>query len=140
MGTRVFQILLAEDNPGDVRLFREALRGRQLDHELILAEDGQAALKLIARMASDDQAKLPDIIVLDVNLPKHNGGEVLQQIRTLPRLRAVPIVILTSSESPSDEANAMQLGATVYVRKPSDLEGLMQIGDEIERLLAADRK
>jgi chemotaxis family two-component system response regulator Rcp1 len=128
----LFRILLAEDNPGDVRLFVEALNGRNLQFDLTLAEDGQKALALVRSAAAGDPANSPDIIVLDVNLPKHNGDEVLRQVRAEPTLRSVPVVMLTSSESPADQARAVELGADLYIRKPSDLNELMEIAKVIE--------
>jgi len=128
----VLRILLAEDNPGDVRLFTEALNSRNIKFDLSLAEDGQKALAMIQRVAAEDPANSPDIIVLDVNLPKHNGDEVLRQLRAEPRLRGIPVVMLTSSESPADQARAVELGADLYIRKPSDLQELMDIAKIIE--------
>lgn len=128
----MLRILLAEDNPGDVRLFTEALNSRNIKFDLSLAEDGQKALAMIQRVAAEDPANSPDIIVLDVNLPKHNGDEVLRQLRAEPRLRGIPVVMLTSSESPADQARAVELGADLYIRKPSDLQELMDIAKIIE--------
>jgi len=133
----MYRILLAEDNPGDVRLFREALSGRRLDFELIVVEDGQQALQFVR---TADGHKLPHIIVLDINLPKHNGEEVLLRIRALPNWVAIPVIVLTSSESPTDRARLVELGANLYLRKPSDLEGLMQIGNTVEGMLRAGNR
>ena len=131
----MFRIFLAEDNPGDVRLFLEALNSRNLQFDLTVAEDGQKALAMIQTVAAGDPAKSPDIIVLDVNLPKHNGDEVLRQVRADPRLHTVPVVMLTSSESPADQARAVELGADLYIRKPSDLDELMEIAKVIEDVM-----
>lgn len=128
----MLRILLAEDNPGDVRLLMEALNSRSLKFELALAEDGQKALAMIRNAAAGEPHNCPDLIVLDVNLPKHNGDEVLRQVRAEPRLRSVPVVMLTSSESPADQARAEELGADLYIRKPSDLQELMDIAKVIE--------
>ena len=130
-----FRIWLAEDNPGDVRLFREALKNRALPFDLTVADDGQKAISLVQSAAQDQAIDLPHLIVLDVNLPRHNGDEVLRQIRSEATLDGVPVIVLTSSASPVDQATANKLGANLYIQKPSDLEGLMTIGALVEHLL-----
>jgi chemotaxis family two-component system response regulator Rcp1 len=127
-----FKILLAEDNPGDVRLFREALDCLALSFELIVAEDGQKAIAMLKNTA-DPHAL--DLIVLDVNLPRHKGDEVLRQVRAEPKLGNIPVIVMTSSEAPADKANATWLGADLYIRKPSDLEELLEVAKMIEKLL-----
>jgi CheY-like chemotaxis protein len=129
----VYRILLAEDNPGDVLLFREALRVSKLAHELVVADDGEKALKLLEKAGS--QFPRPDLIVLDVNLPRHSGQEVLRWVRASPPLAGVPVIILTSSASPDDKKTATQLGADLYVQKSSDLDELFQIGHTVQDLL-----
>jgi CheY-like chemotaxis protein len=129
----VFEILLAEDNPGDVLLFREALNHQGLRCNLVVAGDGQKAIFLL-----DDEAGnwRPDLIVLDVNLPKANGDVVLRHIRRQPWLNSVPVIILTSSSSPADRAAAMELGATLYLQKSSDLNELLDFGKVVETVLS----
>jgi len=133
----LFRILLAEDNPGDVLLFRESLKNRAFGCELVVAEDGQQAITIV--QAAANGGPRPDLIVLDVNLPKHNGDEVLRHIRSKPALADVPVMMLTSSASPMDQATANGLGASLYLQKPSDLEELMEIGKIIEVLLKQKR-
>jgi CheY-like chemotaxis protein len=128
-----FKILLAEDNPGDVRLFCEALDSRALPFELTVAEDGEKAIAIV-KNASAGGTQL-DLIVLDVNLPRHKGDEVLRQVRAEPSLRSVPVIVLTSSAAPADRATATWLGADLYVRKPSDLEELLEMAKVIEEML-----
>jgi chemotaxis family two-component system response regulator Rcp1 len=128
-----FKILLAEDNPGDVRLFREALESCSLPFELILAADGEKAISMV-KDASMGQPQL-DLIVLDVNLPRHQGNEVLRQIRAEPTLLKVPVLMLTSSSVPADQAAAAGLGADLYIRKPSDLDELLEVAKVIEGML-----
>lgn len=130
-----FRIWLAEDNPGDVRLFREALNNRALSFVLTVADDGQKAISLIQSAGQDHDVALPHLIVLDVNLPRHNGDEVLRQIRSEAALSDVPVIVLTSSASPVDQATANKLGANLYIQKPSDLDGLLTIGALVEHLL-----
>jgi chemotaxis family two-component system response regulator Rcp1 len=127
-----FRILLAEDNPGDVRLFREALDSLALSFELIVAEDGEKAIALV-KNTSGSQAL--DLIVLDVNLPRHKGDEVLRQVRAEPTLGNIPVIVMTSSEAPADKATATWLGADLYIRKPSDLEELLEVAKVIEKIL-----
>lgn len=128
-----YQILLAEDNPGDVGLFHEALKSRDLVVEVTVAGDGKKAIALV-----DDASKggiRPDLIVLDMNLPKHKGGDVLRYIRAESTLRDVPVMILTSSESPRDHEAARGFGADIYVQKPADLKELLEMGEVIEGVL-----
>jgi CheY-like chemotaxis protein len=131
----VFQILLAEDNPGDVLLFREALNSRGLPCNLVVAPDGQKAIALLADEPGSTWR--PDLIVLDVNLPKHNGDVVLRHVRHQVWLKGVPVIMLTSSSSPADRATAMDLGATLYLQKSSDLNELLDVGRTVEAVLAS---
>ena len=124
--------MLAEDNPGDVRLFREALDSLALSFELIVAEDGQKAIAMVKDTAGPHPL---DLIVLDVNLPRHKGDEVLRQVRAEPSLGSIPVIVMTSSEAPADKATATWLGADLYIRKPSDLEELLAVAKVIEKVL-----
>jgi CheY-like chemotaxis protein len=128
-----FKILLAEDNPGDVRLFCEALDSRALPFELTVAEDGEKAIAIV-KNASTGRVEL-DLIVLDVNLPRHKGDEVLRHVRAEPSFRSVPVIVLTSSAAPADQATASWLGADLYIRKPSDLDELLKMAKVIEDML-----
>jgi two-component system, chemotaxis family, response regulator Rcp1 len=131
----VFEILLAEDNPGDVLLFREALNSRQLPCNVVVAPDGQKAIALLG--GTDElQTWRPHLIVLDVNLPKHNGDAVLRHVRRQPWLQGVPVIMLTSSASPADRAVAIDLGANLYLQKSSDLDELLEVGKIVEAVLA----
>jgi two-component system, chemotaxis family, response regulator Rcp1 len=128
------RIVLAEDNPGDVLLFREALRQSKLPCELVIAQDGEQALRLLEEAAQCGGVS-PDLIVLDVNLPKRTGQEVLKWVRGYPGLEKVPVLMLTSSASPDDKTKAMLLGANLYVQKSSNLDEILEIGSTIQRLL-----
>jgi chemotaxis family two-component system response regulator Rcp1 len=140
----VFEILLAEDNPGDVLLFREALNSRELVCNLVVAPDGQKAMALLSGEIGGEVRGTsahrppwqPDLIVLDVNLPKHNGDAVLRHVRRQPWLKGVPVIMLTSSASPADRAAAMDLGANLYLQKSSDLDELLEVGRIVEGILA----
>lgn len=123
-----FTILLAEDNPGDVFLVRRALEKQNLDVKLIVVEDGQAALHFMETADADDAADCPDLVLLDLNLPRATGNRVLTRIRQSPRCATTPIIIITSSDSPLDKEKSASLGATGYFQKPADLAGFMQLG------------
>ena len=114
-------IFLIEDNISDIELTRRALERRNIANELLIAEDGQAALDMIfgrGAHAGRDLAESPALILLDLNLPKVDGHEVLRQIRANERTRRIPVVILTSSKEEEDLAKAYDLGANSYIRKP----------------------
>jgi chemotaxis family two-component system response regulator Rcp1 len=132
----VFEILLAEDNPGDVLLFREALNSRQLSCNIVVAPDGQKAMALLGAEAAAAPGWRPHLIVLDVNLPKYNGDSVLRHVRGQPWLKDVPVIMLTSSASPADRAVAIDLGANLYLQKSSDLDELLEVGKIVEAVLA----
>ena len=133
----VFQILLAEDNPGDVLLFREALRSRGVACNVVVAEDGQKAIALLEDATNGERTFCPHLIVLDINLPKYNGDAVLRHVRRQPVLNGVPVIVLTSSPSPADRAAALELGANLYLQKSSDLEQLLDIGRIVETMLTS---
>jgi two-component system, chemotaxis family, response regulator Rcp1 len=122
-------ILLAEDNPGDVFLVRRALKKHDLDVTLVVVEDGKAALQYMDKIDQAEASELcPDLVLLDLNLPRAPGSRVLTRIRQSPYCSATPIIIVTSSDSPFDREKAVQLGATDYFQKPGDLAGFMQLG------------
>ena len=131
------QILLAEDNPGDVFLIREALREQGLDYELSVIEDGEEAVSFVYREGVYAGAARPDLILLDLNLPKCGGREIIQRIRETPELAKVPVVILSSSDWLKDRLDAAALGADRYIRKPSNLEEFMKIGAVLKELLSS---
>lgn len=115
------EVLLVEDNPGDADLTREALESNRLHLDLTVAVDGVQALEMLKGGAR------PDLILLDLNLPRKNGREVLAEIKQDPELKSIPIVILTSSDTESDIARSYELGANCYVTKPVDLPAFQTI-------------
>jgi two-component system response regulator len=129
------EILLAEDNPADVYLIREALREHGVDCMLHVASDGKDVLRIISLERSHAEAQRLSLIILDLNLPRHDGVEILQRLRETPELAHVPVVVLTSSDSPRDRLVASQLGATCYLRKPSSLEQFLSLGAVFKDLL-----
>jgi CheY-like chemotaxis protein len=129
-------ILLAEDNPGDVFLVRRALEKHGLrDVELVVVEDGQAAIRYIERVDADEAVFAPALALLDLNLPRATGSRILTRIRQSRRCGEIPIIIVTSSDSPLDREAAAQLGATGYFQKPGDLAGFMQLGQVVRDAL-----
>jgi two-component system response regulator len=112
-------ILLIEDNPSDVDLTRRALERSRIANDLVVAEDGEAALEYLRR---EDLYELPALALLDLNLPKLSGLEVLRQIRADARTRRLPVVILTSSKEEQDLAAGYDLGVNSYIRKPVDFK------------------
>jgi CheY-like chemotaxis protein len=123
-------ILLAEDNPADVYLIREAIckyRGLK-DLNLIVVTDGEQAIDFILRRGRFGQSCRPDLIILDLNLPKSDGVDVLRCVREQSDLSNVPVVILTSSDSPTDRSATESLGADSFITKPSDLDAFMELG------------
>jgi two-component system, chemotaxis family, response regulator Rcp1 len=130
-----FTILLAEDNPGDVFLVRRALEKHDIECKVIVVEDGQAALHFMEQADADDQVVCPDLVLLDLNLPRATGSRVLTRIRQSPRCVGIPIIIITSSDSPLDRESAARLGATGYFQKPGDLAGFMQLGRIVREAL-----
>ncbi len=128
-------ILLAEDNPGDVFLVRRALEKNDLDCKVIVVEDGQAALQFMEEADADGGVACPDLVLLDLNLPRATGSRVLTRIRQSPRCAGTPIIIITSSDSPLDRESAARLGATGYFQKPGDLAGFMRLGQIVREAL-----
>ena len=116
------EILLVEDNPGDVRLTREALKSDGLKNNVSVARDGEEALRMLRKESGHEDAPRPDLIFLDLNLPKPNGKAVLAEVKQDPELRRIPIVVLTTSGSEQDIRDTYDLHANAYVRKPFNLD------------------
>src|ERR1051326_1375688 len=112
------EILLAEDNPADVYLIREALREHSVDCTMRVIADGREVLQILSGEQLQEQESQLGLIILDLNLPRHDGLEILQRLRETASLAHVPVVVLTSSDSPKDRLAANQLGAACYFRKP----------------------
>jgi CheY-like chemotaxis protein len=114
------QILLVEDNPGDVRLTVEALRGAKVANELHVVADGEAAIEFLRQRGEYRDAPRPDIVLLDLNLPRLEGSEVLADIKSDPDLAKIPIIVLTSSSSDQDIQQSYALHANCFITKPVD--------------------
>lgn len=130
--SRPVEILLVEDNPGDVRLTREALKEGKVRNNLYNAPDGVEALRFLRREGEHAGAVRPDLILLDLNLPRKDGREVLEEIKADPDLRHIPVVVLTSSEAEQDIVRAYDLHANCYVTKPVDLDQFIHVVRSIE--------
>jgi CheY-like chemotaxis protein len=130
------RILLAEDNDGDVFLVRRALQKRGVSHELVVAHNGEEALGWLDGHAGQQMGDgAPDLILLDLNLPRVDGAQLLSHIRKSDSFCRTPVIVLTSSDSPKDRQMALELGANLYFRKPTDLASFMDLGRIIEETL-----
>jgi CheY-like chemotaxis protein len=130
-GTPV-EILLVEDNPGDVRLTQESFREGKMHVHLNLAADGEEALAVLRRTGAHAAAARPDLILLDLNLPRMSGREVLAEIKADEGLRRIPVVVLTSSREEQDVLASYDLNANCYITKPVDLEQFIRVVRSIE--------
>jgi CheY-like chemotaxis protein len=127
-----FYIMLVEDNPGDVRLTQEALKESKLYHELFIAMDGEEALEFLHQEGRFEEVPIPDIILLDLNLPKKNGREVLAEIKEDPKLKQIPVVILTTSEADIDIERCYEMHANCYITKPVEFEKFLEMIKKVE--------
>jgi CheY-like chemotaxis protein len=125
--TRPIEILLVEDNPGDARLTIEALKEGKVRNNIYVAKDGLEALNFLFREDKFADATRPDIILLDLNLPKKNGKEVLEIIKSDKDLRRIPVVILTTSKAEEDIIRTYDLHANCYITKPVDLDQFIRV-------------
>lgn len=126
------KILLVEDNPGDVRLVKEALREAQVRHQLFVAADGIEALAFLRQEGPFIDAPRPDIILLDLNLPRLDGRKVLESIKTDPQIRYIPIIVLSTSDDSEDIVTSYNLHANCYITKPMELAQFNTVIQRIE--------
>lgn len=132
INSRTIEVLLVEDNPGDVNLTRLALADRAINVNLSVVTDGVEAMNFLHRQGEYQQAVHPDLILLDWNLPRKDGREVLVEIKTNQRLQRIPIVVLTTSQAEEDIRKAYDLHANCYITKPVDFQQFVQIIQSIE--------
>jgi two-component system, chemotaxis family, response regulator Rcp1 len=125
---------MAEDNPADVYMVELALRESGVAFELEVASTGKEALSFLDREKTSSRPAIA-LILLDLNLPQHDGTEILQYVREDPRLGSIPIVLFTSSDSPADRLRALRGGANRFIKKPSVLQDYMAIGGELKNML-----
>jgi chemotaxis family two-component system response regulator Rcp1 len=130
--TRPIEVLLVEDNPADVRLTQEALKEGHVMNHLNAVSDGVEAMEFLRREGKYAQAPRPDLILLDLNLPRKNGREVLEEIKSDPVLRRIPVMVLTTSKADQDLERAYALHANCYITKPVDLEQFLNVVRSIE--------
>ena len=128
----VIDILLVEDNPGDRRLTAEALKEARIGNELHAVNDGAAAIAFLRRQGEYVDAPRPGLVLLDLNLPKMDGREVLREIKQDPGLKSIPVVILTTSEAAQDISNTYEAHANCYITKPVDFEQFMNVVRSIQ--------
>lgn len=129
---RPLELLIIEDNPGDVRLLAEAFQELQANVNIRVAKDGAEGLDLVMHPRPAKTSWRPDLILLDLNLPKVNGHDVLARIKNDPHTALIPVIILTSSRAESDVRRAYQSHANAYLRKPSTLDGLMAAAQDVK--------
>lgn len=130
--TSSIQILMVEDDPGDVFLIREALKSSNLNFTVHHADNGEKALDFLHRRSPFDSAERPDLILLDLNLPRVNGIEVLRDVKSVPELNNIPVIVLTTSKSEADANLCRQLGANDFISKAPSFEEFLAVGRAIE--------
>jgi chemotaxis family two-component system response regulator Rcp1 len=128
-------VLLVEDNPADVNLVQEALAEAHVNCTLQIMRDGLQAVQFIDQLDADASSSSPDLILLDLNLPKVSGEEVLKRIRLSPRCGTAKVLIISSSDARSDRERVLNLGASEYFRKPSGLNEFMMLGPKVRSML-----
>jgi len=129
---RMVEILLVEDNPGDVRLTQEALKDGKIQNNLNVVSDGEEAMRYLRREPPYETSSLPDLILLDLNLPRKDGREVLADVKKDESLKRIPVVVLTTSEAEEDILRTYDLHANCYVTKPVELDQFIKIVHTIE--------
>jgi CheY-like chemotaxis protein len=134
----VVRILIVEDNRGDALLVREALKESNLRFELTHISDGEKAFDYLRRRGEHLNADRPQLVLLDLNLPKRDGWEVLDEIRGSPDLEGCPVVILSSSGNPADRERAARTRNSLFIRKPSTLDEFLAVGKQIESFWASE--
>ncbi|MBM3323364.1 response regulator [candidate division WOR-3 bacterium] len=129
---RPVEVLLVEDNAGDVRLTQEALREAKVHNNLSVVNDGVEAMAFLRREGKYAQAPRPDLMLLDLNMPRKDGRQVLAEVKADPELGRIPIVVLTTSKAEEDIVRSYELHANSYVTKPVDFEQFMKVVQSIE--------
>jgi DNA-binding response OmpR family regulator len=135
MRQELLNIVLVEDAAPDVFLVRQALQKNGLKFQLQVLEDGEKAVDFIEDLDQNETAPCPDLVLLDLNVPKKSGDQVLERIRSSRRCAQIPVVVVTSSDSPKDRSRAAMLGATQYFQKPSKLDEFMKLGSLVRSVM-----
>lgn len=131
-GGHPIDILMVEDNPGDIRLTQEALKENKMNNNLHVVKDGMEAMAFLHHEREYESAPRPDLILLDLNLPRKDGRQVLAEIKGDPALKRIPVVILTTSQAEEDILKSYSLHANCFVTKPVDLDQFMKVVQSIE--------
>jgi CheY-like chemotaxis protein len=131
------EVLLVEDDPGDVLMTREAFEDNKLNNKLHVVNDGEQAIAFLTRQKPFDEAPRPDLILLDLNLPRKDGREVLAEIKADEELRSIPVVVLTTSEAEEDILRSYNLHANAYVTKPVDFERFIGVVRHIDKFFVS---
>ena len=131
------QILLAEDNPGDVFLVQKALEKHGIEHNLHVVSDGAEALAYLAQMGTPGPVPCPDLVLLDLNLPKVDGSQVLTKFREHPECGQTPVIVVSSSNAERERARLTSLGIAGYFRKPTNLADFLQLGSVVREVVEA---
>ena len=134
-GVESLSVLLVEDNPTDVYVIKRILDETRLNLHVQIAQDGQEALQYFDNLARDESSPCPAVVLLDLNIPKVGGFDVLRKIRSTLRCVQTPVIIVTSSNAQEDRITAEQLKADAYFRKPADLRAYMELGRLVRRIL-----
>lgn len=124
-----------EDNRADVFLIREAIASARVEAEISVVHDGDNAIRLLEQADADPRGGRPDLVILDINLPKRSGREVLRALRQCQHYAHTPVLVVTSSDSQRDRDEMSKLGASIYFRKPSDYVEFMKLGNVVKTLL-----
>ena len=137
---KCLKIVVAEDNNSDVTLVREALKLHGIDGEVVVIRDGAEAVQYFRGVDLDSRLSAPDIVLLDMHLPKCDGADILTALRSTERIAQTPVVVMTSSEAPRDYENAQKNAVLHYFRKPSNLSQFMQLGNVVRTILFRSNK
>lgn len=129
---KVIDILLVEDNPGDIRLTQEAMKEAKMSNALHVAQNGASAMDFLRRHGEYQNAPRPDLVLLDLNLPRKNGKEVLREMKDDPELRRIPVIILSTSDAARDVKDSYDLHANSYISKPVDFDDFLRVVQSIE--------
>jgi CheY-like chemotaxis protein len=138
-GTKRFQIVVAEDNHADIALVREALKTHGVDSELVVISDGAEVIRYFRGLDLNSHSLAPDLILLDMHLPKYDGEEILSALRSTERIAQTPVVVMTSSQAPEFEKVAQKHAALHYFKKPTTWEQFSELGIIVRRLLESGK-
>jgi len=133
---RPWQILVAEDSKSDVFLIRQALQKSGINAQIYIADDGEKTIRFFEQADTDPEAPCPNLILLDINLPRYKGGDILRKLRASRRCKNALVLVVTSSDSQGDREEMKAFGANGYFRKPSEYSEFMKLGQLVRELLA----